>query len=132
MSTQQSSGVWSLHYGMDGREPIASANDLRAALEHLSKRRPPHAVVLISPTGKTLVVGVGRKRSVLLFQASSDPPYFHSVGDRLRRGAILFDYADQETEFAQAAAVPIEAAFRAAAEFFATDERPESLEWEED
>jgi len=131
MSSERLSHAWSIHYGTDGRESIQSADGLLSILDGLSRRRPPLAVSLISPSAKTLVLGVGRKDSVVLFQASDDPPYFQSIGDRHCRGVILFDYGDQQTEFAQGAAVAYPAALRAAVEFFSTEERPTCLDWEE-
>ena len=78
-----------------------------------------------------MAIGLGRDKSVLLFQASADPPYFQSVGEHDNPGVILFTYGGEETELSLEAAIDPKAALQAAAEFFDTDERPISVDWEE-
>jgi hypothetical protein len=130
MNIESPVGQWSIQHEGEWIS-VGSSRELRATLERLSHERPPVAVSVVSPTEKVMVIGLGRDKSVLLFQASDDPPYFQSVGDHDNPGVILFKYGGQETELSLEAAIDPKTALQAAAEFFETDERPKSVDWEE-
>jgi len=123
---------WQVQWDADKAE-LTSPEQVEDMLDRLTAKatdRPMIAVVL-SPSGKSLSLGLGRNLSVVEYQMTADPPYFASVGNPSAHGLLTYEYSGEETEFEMRHAVPIEAARRAVAEFLKSDERPVSLNWEE-
>ncbi len=102
-------------------------------LDRLTVEAParPLIVVVVSPSGKNISLGLGRELTVVEFQASADPPYYASVRDEAARGLTTFEYDGEETEIEQRHLVPIDAARRAVTEFVKSNARPVGLRWEE-
>jgi hypothetical protein len=73
---------------------------------------------------------VGRKRTVLTFQHTSDPPYYISKGDKDQVGGEWFCYGQQYSEYMRYNLIEHASAQKALREFFQTQELPVSVMWE--
>jgi hypothetical protein len=128
------SGLQRVEWENDGRAEVASVEQLDRLLDDLTEQaRPrPFMAVLISGTGDSLAIGLGRKESVLSWvSATGDPPYHGSNGDPSATGLVVFFYGGSWSEFPRSYAVPVADARAAAREFFETGVRPNQVGWEE-
>ncbi|WP_437998199.1 Imm1 family immunity protein [Sorangium sp. So ce185] len=110
---------------------VESREDLYAMIETVRRSGQPTMVFLQAANGNVLVLGVGQDESVLTF-AQPDGTSFHSLGNRERKGYLLFRCRDQVDEFMTEMAVPEDDAIVAAEQFLATGERPPAVQWEPD
>jgi hypothetical protein len=121
---------WTGSKCMYSRE-IYKPSDLEPLIETvLETSDKPTMVELFDDSGLSIAIGVGHSKSVVTFQASLDPPYFISLGNKSTAGIIEFYYGDEETEYLAKNAVPFEMALHAAKEFLERRERPNGLLWE--
>jgi len=127
-------GEWTLAWG-DEHLPVAvkSRTHLMELLaEAGNDAATSHTMVeLVSPSGVSCAVGLGRTRSVVTFTASATvPPYFVSRGDGAAGDALVFFYNGHWTEFGTEAAVPLDDAILALRQFFETGQRPNAVAWD--
>lgn len=92
----------------------------------------PMIVTAIHPDGAVLSIGLGREASYLNFAASPDPPYYSSLGEEAADGVVDFMYGGQPTEYPRNALVSLNAACKAAREFYGNGARPTSVRWQLD
>ncbi|HVS04634.1 MAG TPA: Imm1 family immunity protein [Candidatus Dormibacteraeota bacterium] len=118
----------------NGRAEAASVEEVDRLLDDLAEqaRERPFIVELMSSAGDSLAIGLGREESILSWvQASGDPPYYASKGDRDSQGLVVFFYGGRWSEFPRSFAVGIAAARKAMRLFFETGQRPTNVEWDE-
>jgi Immunity protein Imm1 len=123
-----------IQWGQDDVAAVDSADafdDLLARLEARA-RHQPIMIDVIASDGRSLVLGLGRSKTVLsLAGPDGSPPYFVSVGDEDAEGDISFEYHGETTDFRLRYAVPIQVARAAAAQFLSERGLPDAVRWEE-
>ena len=100
---------------------------------HLASPTPPSMVEIYDETTyAAIAIGVGghNRETVVTFQASLDPPYFISAGDRLRGGVVSYCYGQELSEYLANNLVPWDAGLAAVEEFLRTGKHPRCIEWE--
>jgi hypothetical protein len=128
-------GEWTVAWG-DDHLPVA-VRDRGHLMELLAEAGKDAAashtmVELVSPSGSSCAVGLGRPRSVVTFMAAAaEPPYFVSRGEGAAGDALVFYYYGHWTEFGAEAAVPLDDAILALRQFFETGQRPSGVAWDE-
>ncbi len=128
-------GEWTLAWG-ERHQPVA-VKDPSHLIELLAEAgrdaATSHTMVeLVSPSGGSCVVGLGRPRSVVTFTASPpEPPYFLSRGEVAAGDALVFFYNGHWSEFGPEASVPLDGAILALRQFFETGQRPSAVAWDE-
>ena len=123
---------WTLRWGDHDRVVAVPDRDtLKRRLAEASEdaRSNYWMAELVSPSGASCAVGLGRTRSVLTFMESIDPPYWTSQGSPGDSGTIVFFYDGHWTEFSNASTLSTERAIEALEEFFLTGERPGAVHW---
>ena len=80
---------------------VVAPEEIPSLIEALDAEVSPPAMVLIWEVGseRELGVGLGRERTVLTYQESTDPPYFISQGDSEEKGVEWFCFGTQENEY---------------------------------
>lgn len=91
----------------------------------------PIVISYESDDGASLVTAVGRNLSVLSFSASSDPPYYASLGDPTRRASEHWFFGGSYTEIPPRNLIAKAKAIEATAEFCRSGTRPTVVDWEE-
>jgi immunity protein Imm1 of predicted polymorphic toxin system len=123
-----------VEWGEDGTAWVSSVAELDALLDKLAREAAakPFMVDLVSPSGDSLSIGLGSKKSVLSWIPSGgNPPYYASKGNPEADGAVVFFYRGSWSEFPGWSAISIAAARAAMRTFFQTGARPTTVEWEE-
>ena len=125
-----------LSWSEDQAAAVRTADELDQRLDALDRQardREPFAVTLERPDGKVLTLTVGRKRSIVNYMASLDPPYYTSYDPESdESGTIVYYFFGHYSESPADAAVPTQDAREAARRFFETGERPENIDWRMD
>ena len=126
---------WTLAWGDDHRPRVVkdAAHLLELLAEASREAATSHTMVeLVSPSGTSCVVGLGRPSSVVTFQESfARPPWYISRGAGTTDRPLVFFYNGHWTEFEAEAAVEVDAALLALREFYETGRRPSAVVWEE-
>jgi Immunity protein Imm1 len=81
-------------------------------------------------SGLAFGYAVGRRRTVLTFQETREPPYYISIGDPDQSGVEWFCYGKQYSEYMLRNLIDHVDAQRALREFFDSEELPGSVKWE--
>jgi hypothetical protein len=115
-----------------GRAEVKSWQEAEALLERIGLQvEPPCLVEFYAPdSGQSLGLGIGRKMTVVTFQATLDPPYFVSLGDKDRSGTEWFCYGNEQTEYLAKNLVPMDQGLAALKHFVESRTQPENLAWE--
>jgi Immunity protein Imm1 len=114
------------------RAEIKSWPEAEALLDRIGSgvEAPCLVEFYVPDSGQSLGLGIGRKMSVVTYQASLDPPYFISQGDKARAGTEWFCYGNEKTEYLAKNLVPMDQALLALKHFVESGTQPENLDWE--
>jgi hypothetical protein len=129
------SGTWTFWWGRS-RNPVSVADEehLTALLDKASADAATSFTTaeLRSPGGAACAIGLGREVSVATFSASyAEPPYYVSHGRLGFSEPLVFFHDGHWTEFEPEAAIPVEVARTALADFFTTGSLPSNVKWTE-
>ena len=130
---RRSGKTWRLEWDRKGAD-VSTVQELDRLLDELTMEGSdaPFMVDLLSPSGDSLSVGLGRGKSVLSgYRPTGILPYYASTGTIDVAGTIWFDYRGSPSEFPMWSAIPIIDARAAIGEFFQTGQRPKTVEWQE-
>jgi Immunity protein Imm1 len=116
---------------------ICTREDLQDVLpDAMAKAAASSSILeLESPTNKVLSFGVSENKGSVQYTPSRETgPYYWPVGDAaLSRGnaVVAFYYLGSESEIPLRNCIGAEQVVSIVHEFFDTDQRPQSVEWEE-
>jgi hypothetical protein len=129
---------WALTNGNGYDVFPTSEDDLCRGLAHADalardEGRPRVAVLTPDPDAEDvayLCIGVGADDSVLVYEPGDEDDGGYSHGTRVGDTTpVTFAYGTTPTEYLAWMLIPKETAFAAAAEFFRTGKRPDSVAW---
>ena len=120
---------------LDG-EKVESISEFDSLLNRYEtnaiKYKYPIVIELISPSGDSLGIGLGRAESLLVYVPGSLlPPYYSSVGEVQAEGEIVFYHCGEPTEYPRRNAIPVGLARDAVRSFFTEGKLPDFVKWEE-
>jgi hypothetical protein len=135
-------GKWHLrgensNVGLSVNETFETARELDAVLSRVIDKAAPSGSILdlTSPTGATLSFAISGEHGYVHFeQFPPDGPYFWALGNAgLSRddGVIAFWYLGDESEIPMRNSIRPDQVLPVVREFFETDARPTSIDWEE-
>ena len=126
---------WTLAWGDEHRPvPVRDRAELDQLLTEASEEgTTSHTMVeLVSPSGVSCAIGLGRPRSAVTFSALMvEPPFFLSRGDATSDESLVFFYNGHWTEFPPEAGIPVNDALDALRQFFESGQRPTAVKWDE-
>lgn len=122
---------WS-DFELSNSQRIGSSDQALDLIDELTLSVSTPAMVEFRDDSVGLAFGyaVGRRRTVLTFQHTSDPPYYISKGDKGQFGTEWFCYGRQYSEYMRYNLIEHASAKKALREFFQTQELPVSVSWE--
>jgi hypothetical protein len=120
----------------DNKEVVVnSVEEMDKLLDDLTgqaKETLPFTVTLAYKDGSLLSIGVGRDETSLSYMdATFDPPYFASLGDKNRQEPIEFIFGGEMTELEPTSAIPVKDAREAMRDFYKTGELSPKIKWQE-
>ena len=116
----------------DTLQEVNSLKQLLSILELYNHNfsNSPQLIEIISPTNKTLVIGIGGELSYLNYMDENAWPAFSSIGDLNMSGFLEFTMNGDYTEIPSIYGIPYKNAIKAVEEFY-NDTKPVCIKWEE-
>jgi hypothetical protein len=123
-----------VQWGQNDIAAVDSADAFTELLRRLEAEAHGHPIMIdvIAGDGRSLALGLGRRKAVLSFAGpDGSPPYFASVGDENAGSDLSFDYHGEVTDFKSRNAVPVSSARMAATQFLSEPGLPGVVRWEQ-
>jgi hypothetical protein len=128
--------MWKVKWAESAEQSVHSLEELDSLLDSLHAAfttTSPRLVIVESPDGSSIAIGLGQETSVLNFVAASgDPPYLSSVGSMTQEGTISYEFMGELTEGPARNGIPVTLARKAIRQYFLTGVLPDTVTWEED